>query len=63
MNPLPIKINGKCMCELCKGRYIQVDPVKCGCTECITGEYRPAIDIEDYEAHKELSTTPHHEKH
>ena len=41
----------KCKCELCEGKYIQVDPVGCGCTECIIGEYRPARDEYDYKVH------------
>ena len=56
MNPLPIKQSDRCICDLCNGKYIQVDPVKCECTECITGQYRPAISEEDYEAHNNLGT-------
>jgi hypothetical protein len=56
---LPEKIDSKCVCELCKGECIQVDPVGCGCTECITGEYRPAINEEDYQLHNgEACTNP-----
>jgi hypothetical protein len=58
-NPLPPELNGRCICELCKGDCIQVDPVGCGCTECQIGEYRPAVDEEDYEVHNgELATNP-----
>ena len=51
MEMLPEQVNNKCVCELCEGKYIQVDPVGCGCTECIVGEYRPANNEEDYKAH------------
>ncbi len=45
--------NCPCTCKYCKGEYfIQVDPISCGCTECLTREYRPAISKEDYELHK-----------
>lgn len=43
--------NKLCDCELCKGKFLAVDPIDCECTECIVGEYRPAIDKEDYEKH------------
>ena len=44
-----------CACKNCDGEYfIQVDPVGCGCTECIIGEYRPAKDEADYEWHKKM---------
>ena len=39
-----------------KNKVVDVDPVNCGCTECLTKEYRPAISQEDYQAHKELDT-------
>lgn len=48
--PNPSK-GGKCQCFLCEGRYIQVDPVDCGCTECLIGEYRPARNQRDYDFH------------
>ena len=57
MNPLPVKVNNMCVCELCEGKYLQVDPVNCACTECITGEYRPAINQEDYDVHNGDATT------
>lgn len=56
MNPLPLKVGQKCVCDLCEGKYIQVDPVGCGCTECVTREYRPAESNEDYYAHREIGT-------
>ena len=58
--PLIVNELGKCMCVRCEGKYIQVDPVGCGCTECITRQYRPAINEEDYDRHngEEATTTP-----
>lgn len=49
----------KCNCELCQGKYLQVDPVDCGCTECITGKYRPAINEEDYQEHQNKEMINH----
>lgn len=57
MNPLPVKLNEKCVCELCVGKITQVDPVGCSCTECLSGEYRPAVDEDDYSAHNGDATT------
>src|SRR5882762_3766019 len=45
------KYDGRCICDLCNGKYVQIDPVGCSCTECIIGEYRPAINEKDYEKH------------
>ena len=38
----------------------QVDPVGCDYTECLTGEYRPAVDQDDYDRNnpKESPTKP-----
>lgn len=55
---MPNNNKGKCECELCEGKYLQVDPVGCGCTECITGEYRPARDEYDYDVHQKFKSTP-----
>lgn len=33
---------------------IQIDPPNCGCTECITGEYRPAVDPAEFENYRDM---------